>query len=167
MKELAEGQKSDAQKNEAQKNRRAETTRAGSFCQQRPQGTGFRRSRTKPARSAHRHHGSRFQSLSEKRSFVARQAELVRAHPESAQWKKGKVVLEFFILKNGGVAGLKVVGSSGDAAMDRPAYGSITGSNPFPPLPRSSRARTSACASASTTISIRTARNSAKRSHPF
>jgi TonB family protein len=56
--------------------------------------------------------------------------------PESAQWKKGRVVLEFFILKDGSVAGLKVVGSSGDVAMDRPAYGSITGSNPFPPLPR-------------------------------
>ncbi len=56
--------------------------------------------------------------------------------PESAQWKKGRVVLEFFILKDGSVAGLKVVGSSGDAAMDRPAFGSITGSNPFPPLPR-------------------------------
>jgi len=34
------------------------------------------------------------------------------------------------------VAGLKVVGSSGDIALDRPAYGSITGSNPFPPLPK-------------------------------
>ena len=56
--------------------------------------------------------------------------------PESAQWKKGRVVLEFFILKDGSVAGLKVVGSSGDVAMDRPAFGSITGSNPFPPLPR-------------------------------
>jgi TonB family protein len=50
--------------------------------------------------------------------------------------KKGKVVLEFAILKDGSVAGLKVVGSSGDLALDRPAYGSITGSNPFPPLPR-------------------------------
>jgi TonB family protein len=56
--------------------------------------------------------------------------------PESASWKKGVVVLEFFILKDGTVAGLKVVGTSGDAAMDRPAYGSITGSNPFPPLPK-------------------------------
>ncbi len=54
--------------------------------------------------------------------------------PESASWKKGRVVLEFFILKDGSVAGLKVVGSTGDLAMDRPAYGSITGSNPFPPL---------------------------------
>lgn len=56
--------------------------------------------------------------------------------PESASIKRGKVVLEFAILKDGSVAGLKVVGSSGDTALDRPAYGSITGSNPFPPLPR-------------------------------
>src|SRR6516162_993865 len=56
--------------------------------------------------------------------------------PESAGMKKGKVVLEFAILKDGSVAGLRVVGTSGDLALDRPAYGSITGSNPFPPLPK-------------------------------
>jgi TonB family protein len=50
--------------------------------------------------------------------------------------KKGKVMIEFFILKDGSVAGLKVVHSSGDVALDRTAYGSITGSNPFPPLPK-------------------------------
>jgi TonB family protein len=55
--------------------------------------------------------------------------------PESAENKRGKVVLEFKILKDGSVAGLRVVQSSGDAKLDRPAYGSITGSNPFPPLP--------------------------------
>jgi TonB family protein len=58
--------------------------------------------------------------------------------PEAArppQVKRGKVVLEFAILKDGSVAGLRVVGTSGDIALDRPAYGSITGSNPFPPLP--------------------------------
>jgi TonB family protein len=50
--------------------------------------------------------------------------------------KKGKVVLEFAILKDGRVKGLRVVGSSGDIALDRIAYGSISGSAPFPPLPR-------------------------------
>jgi TonB family protein len=54
--------------------------------------------------------------------------------PESASMKVGKVVLEFEIIKDGSVAGLKVVGSSGDVALDRPAYGGITGSNPFKPL---------------------------------
>lgn len=56
--------------------------------------------------------------------------------PESAGMKKGKVVLEFAILKDGSVAGLRVAATSGDIALDRPAYGSITGSNPFPPLPK-------------------------------
>jgi len=56
--------------------------------------------------------------------------------PESAGFKRGKVVLEFAILQDGSVAGLKIVGPSGDIALDRPAYGSITGSNPFPPLPK-------------------------------
>jgi len=49
--------------------------------------------------------------------------------------KARKVVLEFAILKDGSMAGLRIVVSSGDIVLDRPAYGSITGSNPFPPLP--------------------------------
>lgn len=56
--------------------------------------------------------------------------------PESAEMKRGKVMLEFQILKDGRVDCLKVVVSSGDIGLDRPAYGSITGSNPFPPLPK-------------------------------
>jgi len=56
--------------------------------------------------------------------------------PASAGTKKGKVVLEFAIRKDGRVEGLRVVGSSGDLALDRPAYGSITGSSPFRPLPK-------------------------------
>lgn len=58
--------------------------------------------------------------------------------PEAA-WpplrKKGTVVLEFSVLKNGSVAGLRIVSDSGDVSLDRAAYGAITGSNPFPPLP--------------------------------
>jgi TonB family protein len=49
--------------------------------------------------------------------------------------KRGKVSIEFAILKDGKVAGLRYVSSSGDVALDRAAYGGITGSNPFPPLP--------------------------------
>lgn len=56
--------------------------------------------------------------------------------PESAEMKRGKVVLQFVIQPDGSVAGLQVISSSGDVALDRPAYGSITGSNPFPPLPK-------------------------------
>jgi TonB family protein len=55
--------------------------------------------------------------------------------PESAEMKKGKLMIEFAITKDGQVADMKLVVSSGDVALDRPAWGSITGSNPFPPLP--------------------------------
>jgi TonB family protein len=58
--------------------------------------------------------------------------------PESARaplMKKGKVTIEFAILKNGTVAGMRLVSTSGDVALDRGAWGGITGSNPFPPLP--------------------------------
>jgi TonB family protein len=55
--------------------------------------------------------------------------------PESAEMKKGKLAIEFAITKDGKVADMKLIASSGDAALDRPAWGSITASNPFPPLP--------------------------------
>ena len=58
--------------------------------------------------------------------------------PESArspQLKRGKVVIEFAITKNGQVAGMRYVSSSGDVTLDRAAYGGITASSPFPPLP--------------------------------
>ena len=49
--------------------------------------------------------------------------------------KKGKVSIEFAITKNGQVAGMRLVGQSGDTSLDRAAWGGITASNPFPPLP--------------------------------
>jgi outer membrane biosynthesis protein TonB len=55
--------------------------------------------------------------------------------PESAEMKKGKLAIEFAITKDGHVADMKLVATSGDIALDRPAWGSITSSNPFPPLP--------------------------------
>lgn len=58
--------------------------------------------------------------------------------PESAMpplLKKGKVSIEFAITKNGQIAGLRYVSGSGDVALDRAAYGGITASTPFPPLP--------------------------------
>jgi TonB family protein len=58
--------------------------------------------------------------------------------PESAKapiMKKGNVSIEFAILKDGSVAGMKLVYTSGDTALDRGAWGGITASNPFPPLP--------------------------------
>ena len=59
-----------------------------------------------------------------------------RAIPESA-WmgKKGKLTIEFAITKDGQVAGMKLVATSGDTPLDRAAWAGIEGSNPFPPLP--------------------------------
>jgi outer membrane biosynthesis protein TonB len=75
--------------------------------------------------------------------YLQRVVYQVREHwynliPESAKaplMKKGKLSIEFAILKDGRVAGLRLAATSGDDALDRPAWGSITGSNPFPPLP--------------------------------
>jgi TonB family protein len=49
--------------------------------------------------------------------------------------KQGRVAVEFVITKNGAVAGMRLAGPSGDVSLDRAAWGGITGSNPFPPLP--------------------------------
>lgn len=49
--------------------------------------------------------------------------------------KRGKVSIEFVIQKDGRVAGMRITGPSGDVSLDRAAWGGITGSNPFPPLP--------------------------------
>ena len=50
--------------------------------------------------------------------------------------KQGKLQIEFVILKDGKVSGMTVHTSSGDVALDRAAWGSITASTPFPPLPK-------------------------------
>jgi outer membrane biosynthesis protein TonB len=55
--------------------------------------------------------------------------------PESAQMKHGNLIIEFAIMKDGSVQGLRIVATSNDVALDRPAYGSITASDPFPALP--------------------------------
>jgi len=55
--------------------------------------------------------------------------------PETSKLKKGKLAIEFAIKKDGQIAAICLVASSGDVSLDRPAWGSITGSNPFPPLP--------------------------------
>jgi TonB family protein len=49
--------------------------------------------------------------------------------------KKGKVAIEFAIQTNGQIAGMRLAGQSGDISLDRAAWGGITASNPFPPLP--------------------------------
>ncbi len=49
--------------------------------------------------------------------------------------KRGKVAIEFAILRDGRVAGMQLDSGSGDVSLDRAAWGGITASNPFPPLP--------------------------------
>lgn len=58
--------------------------------------------------------------------------------PDSARppiMKKGKLAIEFAILKDGQVPAMQLVATSGDVALDRAAWASITNSQPFPPLP--------------------------------
>jgi TonB family protein len=58
--------------------------------------------------------------------------------PESARaplMKKGKLTIEFAIMKDGRVQGMRMASGSGDVALDRGAWGGITSSSPFPPLP--------------------------------
>jgi TonB family protein len=58
--------------------------------------------------------------------------------PEAARpplMKRGKVSIEFAITKDGKIAGMQLTGPSGDVSLDRAAWGGITASNPFPPLP--------------------------------
>ncbi len=50
--------------------------------------------------------------------------------------KSGKVSIEFVILPDGKVQGMRVFYPSGDVALDRAAWGGISASNPFPPLPK-------------------------------
>lgn len=57
--------------------------------------------------------------------------------PEAAMppmLKSGKVTIEFYIMKDGSIAGMTLVSSSGDVSLDRAAWGGITGTT-FPPLP--------------------------------
>jgi TonB family protein len=49
--------------------------------------------------------------------------------------KKGRVKIEFAILKDGHIENLQRVATSGDVFLDRAAWGGIAASSPFPPLP--------------------------------
>ncbi len=51
-------------------------------------------------------------------------------------FKKGRLAIEFVIQKDGSVSGLVRDTTSCDLALDRAAWGSITTSAPFPPLPK-------------------------------
>lgn len=75
--------------------------------------------------------------------YLQRVLQSVRANwynliPEVARpplLKRGTVAIEFVITRDGKVAGMRLGGPSGDVSLDRAAWGGITASNPFPPLP--------------------------------
>jgi TonB family protein len=59
--------------------------------------------------------------------------------PESALppiMRKGVVVIEFSITKDGRVMGMKLISGSGDVSLDRAAWAAITNAIPLPNLPR-------------------------------
>jgi TonB family protein len=76
--------------------------------------------------------------------YLSRVLEEVRRNwynliPEEARsplFKQGKLQIQFVINKNGDVEGMRLTTPSGDIALDRAAWGGITASNPFPPLPK-------------------------------
>lgn len=76
--------------------------------------------------------------------YLSRVAHIVRVNwynliPEIARpplLRKGKVSIEFAIMPNGSASGMRLVASSGDVLLDRAAWGGITMSNPFDPLPQ-------------------------------
>jgi TonB family protein len=76
--------------------------------------------------------------------YLARIKQVIEANwytamPESVYpplRKSGKVAIEFVILPDGKVQGMRVFYPSGDVALDRAAWGGISASNPFPPLPK-------------------------------
>jgi TonB family protein len=55
--------------------------------------------------------------------------------PETTQQKRGLAVIEFAILKDGKVAGMKLASSTGDVPLDRATWAGITSSDPLPSLP--------------------------------
>jgi TonB family protein len=58
-----------------------------------------------------------------------------RLIPQSVSTRTGQVAIEFSIKKDGTVASMKLVATSGDAKLDRAAWGGITSSIPFSALP--------------------------------
>jgi TonB family protein len=60
-----------------------------------------------------------------------------RIMPDSVRLglKKGKLAIQFYILRDGRVTGMQLTDPSGDVVLDRAAWGGITASDPFPQLP--------------------------------
>jgi len=59
----------------------------------------------------------------------------VKLIPADAQFKKGKLAIQFSILKNGEIRSMSLTSSACDLSLDRAAWGALVASNPLPPLP--------------------------------
>jgi TonB family protein len=70
-----------------------------------------------------------------KHSIVTHWEPLVPEVALPPMMKKGVVVIEFAIMKDGTIQGMKLVSSSGDLALDRAAWGALTSATPLPSLP--------------------------------
>jgi TonB family protein len=76
--------------------------------------------------------------------YLSKEVPRIRTHwyqyiPEEArppELKSGETVIEFAILKDGRVAGMRIVHPAPSQLIDRAAWGGITASVPFPPLPK-------------------------------
>lgn len=53
----------------------------------------------------------------------------------ASEMAKGRLAIEFAVLKNGQISNMKLVASTGNSLLDRAAWGGIAASNPFPALP--------------------------------
>jgi TonB family protein len=64
-------------------------------------------------------------------------ANWIRVMPQSVivGLRKGKVSIEFVILRDGKLRGMHIANGSGDAVLDRAAWSGVTASDPFPALP--------------------------------
>jgi TonB family protein len=60
---------------------------------------------------------------------------LIPSEARRPKMKSGKLAIEFAILPDGKVVGMRLASPSGNVALDRAAWGGITASNPFAPLP--------------------------------
>lgn len=56
--------------------------------------------------------------------------------PEPIRYSRGRLILIFYIEKDGRISGLRLVNTSGNSSLDMSALHSVLASNPFPPLPK-------------------------------
>jgi|SRR5271165_371750 len=60
---------------------------------------------------------------------------LIPLEARPPQLKSGDITIQFAIWKDGQIRGMRIVQPSGSEPLDRAAWGGITASNPFDPLP--------------------------------